>query len=646
MDRQRFTSPLPLRSVRITDAFWGGCRETVLDKVIPYQWEALNDRVPGADKSGCIANFEIAAGRREGEHYGWVFQDSDLAKWLEAVAYALAVRPDPELERTADGAIELVCAAQQPDGYLNTYYTIKGLDKRFTNLRDNHELYCFGHMTEAAVAYYQATGKDALLKAMIRYADCIDRLIGPEEGKLHGYPGHEVAEMALIRLYGITHDEKHLRLAKYFIDQRGQSPLFFEEEGRRNGSRLYWEHTNFRYRYYQADRPVRRQRDAEGHAVRAAYLMSGIADVARATDDDELLETAQALWESVTKRRMYVTGAIGSSPVGEAFTFDYDLPNDTVYGETCAAIGLVFFARRMLGIRPRAEYADVMERALYNGVLSGMSRDGTRFFYVNPLEVVPQACAEDEHKRHVKPERQKWFGCACCPPNIARLLASLDQYMVTANGGAVYLHLWIGAEADVRLGGEDLTLEIASGLPWHGNARVTVRSGRAAGRIALRIPGWCRGVRLALNGSPLDAPEEDGYLLLDRTWAPGDTVELDFDMPVTRVAANPLVREDIGKVAVTRGPLVYCLEEADNGKNLHLLRLPREAAFDVREEPGLLGGVTVLAAEGTRLQGWDSGRLYAPAEAPAETPAALTFVPYYAWANRGPGEMAVWVREG
>ena len=646
MNKNDFTHPLPLRSVRVTDGFWGSYQRRVLDKVIPYQWEALNDRVPGADKSGCIRNFEIAAGRRQGEHYGWVFQDSDLAKWLEAVAYALTVRPEPGLERTADGAIELVCAAQQLDGYLNTYYIINGLEKRFTNLQDHHELYCFGHMLEAAVAYYQATGKDALLQAMIRYADCIDRCIGPEEGKLHGYPGHEVAEMALMRLYAVTHDEKHLRLAKYFIDQRGQAPLYFEEEGRRNGNRFYWENSPFRYNYYQAGMPVREQKEAMGHAVRAAYLMSGIADVARETGDEELYRTALTLWESATRRRMYITGAIGSSHYGEAFTFDYDLPNDTVYGETCAAIGLVFFARRMLEIRPKAEYADVMERALYNGVISGMSLDGTRFFYVNPLEVVPEACEKDEGKRHVKPERQKWFGCACCPPNLARLLASVGQYMVTARDGAAYIHLYIGADLALEMNGRPLKVSLRSGFPWQGKVSLSVTAGRAGGCIALRVPGWCGRYTLAVNGRPAEVPVRDGYLLLDRTWQPGDTVELDFDMPVTRMAADPHVREDIGKVAVTRGPLVYCLEEKDNSKNLHLLRLPRGAEFGLREAPDLLGGITVLTAEGLRRsEHWAADALYAPAGQPEETPCPLTFIPYYAWANRGIGEMSVWIRE-
>ncbi len=644
MNSERETAALPLRRARVTGGFWADYQRLVLDRVIPYQWEALNDRVPGADKSGFVANFEIAAGLREGAHYGCVFQDSDGAKWLEAVAYALTVRPDPALEQTADRLISLICAAQQPDGYLNTYYIINGLDKRFTNLRDHHELYCFGHMLEAAVAYYHATGKRALLDATIRYADCIDREIGPEAGKLHGYPGHEVAEMALIRLYEVTGDEKHLRLARYFIDQRGQSPLYFEEEGRRNGERFYWEHQHFRYQYYQAGRPVRAQRDAEGHAVRFAYLLSGVADVARVTGDEGLLKTAWALWDSATRRRMYITGAIGSSHVGESFTFDYDLPNDTVYGETCAAIGLVFAARRMLQLSPRADVADVMERALYNGVISGISLDGTSFFYVNPLEVVPEACELDEGKRHVRPRRQKWFGCACCPPNLARLLAGLGAYLVTEREDAAYVHLYADAELALRLNGRPLTVRMESGLPWRGDVRLTVTEGGAEGALMLRVPGWCPGWTLSVNGQAADAPVSDGYLCLRRAWRAGDTVALALDMPVTLMAARPEVREDAGKVAVTRGPLVYCLEEQDNGPQLHRICLPMNAEFAECAVPGL--PVSGLTAMGLRESGaWASDALYAPVRDTGAAPCRLTFVPYFAWANRDPGEMAVWVRK-
>lgn len=646
MNPSRFTHPLPLRQVQIKDDFWGGYQRRVLEQVIPYQWEALNDRIPDAEKSYCMHNFRVAAGVEEGEFKGFVFQDSDLAKWIEAVGYALQLRRDPALEQTADGVIDLVVKAQQPDGYLNTYYIIKGLDKRFTNLRDHHELYVFGHMLEAAIAYYEATGKDKLLKAMMRFADCIDRHFGREEGKLRGYPGHEVAEMALMRLYAITQDEKHLKLAKYFVDERGQAPLYFEEENRKYGHHFGWEHSPFRYQYYQAGKPVREQQEAEGHAVRAVYLYSGMADVARVTGDQALYEVTRRLWRSVVERRMYITGGIGSTAYGESFTYDYDLPNDTIYAETCASIGLVFFARRMLEIRPEAAVADVMERALYNGIISGMGLDGASFFYVNPLELVPEASRKDQLRRHVKPVRQKWFGCACCPPNLARLLTSLGAYAFTANGQSLYVHLYVAGEVKARLNGQDFRMTTASQFPWSGRVELKVHTaGRA--RLALRIPGWCGAYHFRLNGDALAPAVEDGYAIFDRVWQPGDSIGIDFDMPVRLMAAHPCVRENAGMLAVTRGPLVYCLEEKDNGPQLQLLRIREDAAFSETFESELLGGVTLLRAMGERLaEQWPEGQLYRPAARERGEPQELVFIPYYAWANRGEGEMRVWLRRG
>ena len=628
-------------NVRIDDPFWNAFRETLVREGIPYQWEALNDRLSeDTEPSRCMRNFRIAAGKETGEFGGFVFQDSDIYKWLEGVAYSLRWHPDAALEAIADGAIQTIADAQQPDGYLDTYYIINGLDKRWTNLKDHHELYVAGHMIEAAVAYYRATGKRALLDVAIRFVDHIDGVIGPEEGKLHGYPGHPVIEMALMRLYEVTGDEKHLRLAAYFVNQRGQRPLFFEQEDERSGNTFYWKNSPFRYQYYQAGRPVREQKDAEGHAVRAMYLYSGMADVARQTGDESLARACRDLWESATRRRMYVTGAVGSTEHGEAFSFDYDMPNDTVYGETCAAIGLVFFARRMLQLAPRGEYADVMERALYNGVISGMQLDGKRFFYVNPLEVVPEACEKDPHKRHVKPERQKWFGCACCPPNLIRMLASLEDYAAVQGDGTLWLNLYIGGGIEA----DGLSLTVETRYPWEGGVRIRV-NGPARKRLALRIPGWCRDWTLSLNGKCADARLEDGYAVIDREWAAGDVVDLCMDMPARYVRANPRVREDAGKVALQRGPVVYCLEEADNGKALHGLRAGDIASAEAKWEPETLGGVVTLTTDGLReaQDGWGD-TLYDFRDAPDAAPVRLRWIPYYAWANRGVGEMRVWVR--
>lgn len=636
-------------NITINDKFWSSFRETVVREGIPYQWRALNDEIPDAEPSYAMRNFRVAAGREEGGFGGCVFQDSDAAKWLEGVAYSLRWHPDPELEALADGAIDDIVAAQRPDGYMDTYYIINGLDRRWTNLKDNHELYVAGHMIEAAVAYYQSTGKRALLDAVIKLADHIDSVIGPEEGKLRGYPGHPVIEMALMRLYEVTGDAKHLRLAEYFIRQRGQSPLFFEEENRRNGNDFPWKHSPFRYQYYQAGIPFLKQRDAEGHAVRAMYLYSGAADVARATGDRALAYTCRRLWESTVRRRMYVTGAIGSSEHGESFTFDYDLPNDTVYGETCASIGLVFFARRMLALEKKGEYADAMERALYNSVISGMQLDGKKFFYVNPLEVLPLACAKDHNKRHVKPERQKWFGCACCPPNSIRLLTSLEDYVWSVEGGDVYAHLYVGGAAAFEIDGKRVSLSVDTDYPWDGSVKLQVNADApAAFGLHLRVPGWCRDYTLSVNGESVDTAPVDGYVEIRREWQPGDTVALDMAMPVRLVRANPRVREDAGKLAVSRGPLVYCLEEPDNGGDLHALRLngARPGDFSVEWKPDLLGGIVRLSCDGLREtdEGWGEG-LYSADTEIRTVPARLNFIPYYSWANREVGEMRVWVRE-
>lgn len=640
-------SPFPLGKIQIEDKFWKEYMELVREHVIPYQWEALNDRIPDAQPSHCIENFRVASGQQAGTFQGMVFQDSDVYKWLEAVAYSLTWHKDEELEKTADETIDLIGAAQQPDGYLDTYYIINGLEKRFTNLMDNHELYCFGHMTEAAVAYYRATGKRKFLDIAIKYAECIAGCLGTEEGKIPGYPGHEVAEMALAALYEVTGDEKHLKLAKYFIDQRGQAPLFFEEECKKNGNTCFWDDSYMKKQYYQAGKPVREQDKAEGHAVRAVYLYSGMAEVASKTEDKELFEACRKLWDNIIQKQMYVTGAIGATEHGEAFSFDYDLPNDTVYGETCAAIGLIFFARRMFEITKDSRYADVMEQALYNGVISGMSLDGKSFFYVNPLEVEPEACLKDYNKRHVKPERQKWFGCACCPPNVARLLSSIGGYAFEESPDSLYMNLFVGGKLQTVKDGKENQITVETRYPWAGQIKITVENKEdSTFALALRIPGWCQSYSLKVNKELQKYSRNQGYAMLERTWKNGDEVLLTLDMPVQLVEANPLVREDLGKVAVTRGPLVYCLEETDNGKNLSGIYLEEDADFAIKEEPELLKGIVTIETQGKKVsqKGWNGETLYRTYQGKNYDPCSLKFIPYYAWTNRGVGEMTVWVK--
>ncbi|MBQ6239790.1 MAG: glycoside hydrolase family 127 protein [Firmicutes bacterium] len=642
MNTKNFIKTVPMEQVEVRDSFWNRYMEVVRTSMIPYQWKALHDEVEGATPSYCIHNFLVAAGLKEGKHGGYVFQDSDLAKWIEAASYSLIHHPDAVLEKDLDDLIELIGKAQQPDGYLDTYYIITGLDKRFTDLQNNHELYCCGHMLEAAIAFYRATGKRSLLDIMLRFVDLIDRMFGPEENKKHGYPGHEEIELALMKLYRITNDPKHLRLAKYFIDQRGQSPNYFEEEGK--GRNFYWANSHFKYQYYQAGKPLREQTVAEGHAVRAMYLYTGAADVAKETADEDLYQVLRTLWKNVTRRQMYITGSVGASDYGEAFSYDYDLPNDTVYGETCAAIGLAFWAHRMLGIEPRGEYADVLEKVLYNGTISGMQLDGTKFFYVNPLEVVPEASEKAYVYSHVKPERQKWFGCACCPPNLARLIESLPEYAYGIREKTLFVHLYLGGRADLRPQGIPACLEVETQYPWKGNIRMTVRADQAEQwQLALRIPGWCGKYALRVNGEAVEAAIRDGYAVIDRVFRDGDIVELELDMPVEKMQACPRVREDIGKIAIMRGPVVYCLEEADNGPQLARIRLTN-APFTVTYEPELLSGVAVIRTQGEYLEGDWGEDLYRKAADEKWIPKDLTLIPYYAWANRQKGEMRVWIQ--
>jgi DUF1680 family protein len=421
---------LPLSAIHIDDTYWNRYTSLVPGKVIPYQWEILNDRVPDAPPSHCLKNFRIAAGDEKGERKGMVFQDSDAAKWLEAAAYSLASRPDPELEKNADELIALIGRAQEKDGYLNTYFTLNYPREKWKNLTEGHELYCAGHFIEAAAAYYETTGKKAFLEIVCRLADLICKTFGPEEDKMHGYPGHPEIELALVRLYRVTGSSRYLDTARYFADARGCPPNYFLEEIKGPGFRsIFSGFSDYDPKYSQSHLPVREQETAEGHAVRALYLYCAMADIAEEYNDSDLLERCKILWNNIVQKRMYITGSVGSSGFWERFTVDYDLPNDSNYSETCASIALALFGLRMAKAATDASYFDTVERALYNTVRSSISLEGDRYFYVNPLEVWPQTCIEHSSRSHVKTVRQKWFDCACCPTNTARTLTSLGQYL-------------------------------------------------------------------------------------------------------------------------------------------------------------------------------------------------------------------------
>lgn len=646
MKQEVIQNLIPLKEIKIDDEFWSRYIKLVHNEVIPYQWEAINDRIPYAEPSHAIKNFRIAAGLEQGEFYGFVFQDTDLAKWIEAVAYRLETHPDKELEILVDEAIELVEKAQQPDGYLNTYFTIKEPENRWTNLRECHELYTGGHMIEAAVAYYNATGKRKLLDIMCRFADHVDSVFGTEPGKIRGYGGHQEIELALVKLYKVTGEEKYLNLSKYFLDERGEEPFYFDiESEKRNGAPHFPDFVMFNRQYAQTHLPVREQTTAEGHAVRCVYMLTAMADVALLKNDNSLVEACRTIWNNIVSKRMYITGGIGSMAFGESFSFDYDLPNDTMYTETCASIGLIFFANRMLQIEQKSCYADEMERALYNNVLAGMAQDGKSFFYVNPLEVLPEACAKNATYKHVKPIRQKWFSCACCPPNIARLLSSLGQYIYTVNNDTVYTNLFIGSSTEVEVSETKLTLAQKTNYPWDGKVKLEVTSpDKKEFSIAIRIPGWCKKYNLMLNGLENNAQLFDGYAVIKRVWETGDIIEIEFDMPIEIIEANPLVRANTGKVAIQRGPIVYCIEEVDNGKNLSALSLSIKNKPLAEFRDDLFGGAVMIRGQGLRTDELSWGEcLYQPVITKKQ-PTEIKAVPYCMWGNRNPGEMQVWIR--
>jgi hypothetical protein len=636
--KMKMKKEVPIQSVTVNDPFWSKFQSLVTDVVIPYQEKILGDEIPGVEKSHALANFAIAAGQQEGEFYGMVFQDSDVAKWLEAAAYSLAIKPDTELEKRVDDIIETIGKAQADDGYLNTYFTIKEPEHRWQNLQECHELYCAGHMMEAAVAYYETSGKDRLLKIMEKMADHIDARFG--HGKETGVPGHQEVEIGLMRMYWATGKEKYKKLAQFFIDQRGQDPEYFAKEAEKRG----WAHFGMDpvdQKYSQIHAPVREQTTAEGHSVRAVYMYTAMASLAAELDDPSLKKACQVIWDNITNKRMYITGGIGSTVKGEAFTIDYDLPNDTVYAETCASVGLIFFARKMLDMDVSNRYADVMELALYNGVLSGMQLDGKRFFYVNPLEVNPGISGKLHNHEHVLPERPGWYACACCPPNVARLVTSLAKYAWGEDEQTIYSHLYLGGTAEF----EKADVSLVSNYPWEGNIKYTVAPKQEeAFALAIRIPGWVKEVDISLNGEKLgEDVMKNGYMYIQRVWQADDVVDLTMKLPIRKIYANTAVREDAGQVSIMRGPIVYVFEGVDNGEQLQALRIRKDGNIQViKEDKNLLENIRVLEVEGLRVK--TEEKLYSETR-PTSEPVMLTAIPYFTWGNRGLNQMRVWMYE-
>ncbi|HIZ71153.1 MAG TPA: glycoside hydrolase family 127 protein [Candidatus Atopostipes pullistercoris] len=648
-------------SIKVNDKFWERYFKLIRDEMIPYQWNVLHDQenitidkerddenIP-SEKSHAIQNLKIAAGLAEGDHYGWLFQDSDVYKWLEAASNSYAIHPDEKLLSMMDEVISLIEAAQDEDGYISTYYQINNPKLKFRRLFESHELYCAGHLIEAAVAHYKATGSERLITVSNQFVQCIKNHFGDEEGKINGADGHQEIELALVKLYEVTKDESLLELSAYFLEVRGQDPDFYKkqlEENIENGLSQGPVPT-INNEYHQSHKPVMEQEEAVGHAVRLVYMAAAMADVAYYLNNEKMYEACKKIWKNIVTKRMYITGGIGSTVHGEAFTYDYDLPNDTMYCETCASIGMMFFAKNMLKHETDASYSDILERCLYNTVISGVALDGKHFFYVNPLEVQPEACQKDPGKSHVKATRPSWFGCACCPPNIARTLTSLDQYIYSSNEDSVFAHLFMDNEGEINLDKGTVAIRQETTMPYSGNVRFYLELDNINKmRLGIRIPSWAEDFQIIKDGKEVEGKLDRGYLYLEISKRQ-TVIDVHFEMKAIQWASHPLVRGNQGKVALQRGPFVYCLEEEDNGENLHLNSITNQQVTEKPVEDSALGDIVLLETIGQKekiTKEWNE-RLYQKYATKEVEQTQLTFIPYYTWANRSSGQMQVWVNK-
>ncbi len=622
---------VPFTSVKVTDIFWGQRLKASREVTIPSSFRKCQE-------SGRYENFVKAAHpSADYKFIGRGFDDTDVYKIIEGASYSMQTYPDAKLRKYVDSVLVLVAAAQETDGYLFTARTMNpGYEHRYNgeNRWDkvesvSHEFYNLGHMLEAAIAHYQATGKRNFLDIAIRYADCVDREIGDAPGKQVKVPGHQIAEMGLTKLYVLTGDKKYLDLAKFFLDKRGL--------------------TQNRDAYNQTHKPVLQQDEAVGHAVRAAYMYSGIADVAALTGDTAYVNAIDRIWENVVSKKLYLTGGIGARHWGEAFGSNYELPNMTAYNETCAAIANVYWNYRMFLLHGDAKYFDVLERTLYNGLISGVSLDGSTFFYPNPLE------ADGKYKFNSEGscDRQPWFGCSCCPSNISRFIPSLPGYIYAVKDKDVYVNLFMGNTSELKVDSKKLSLTQTTSYPWDGTVRLEITKGKQDMALKIRVPGWARnevvpsslytyadgkqcGYTVKVNGQPVESKIEKGYFTIYRTWKKADVVEINFDMQPRMVKAHEKVEADKGRVAIERGPVVYCAEFKDNDFSLRSILLPTNPTIQVLGKPDLLNGIKELNLPAQSLSLDNKGLL-------KTRDVTLTLVPYYAWCHRGIGEMAVWL---
>jgi len=623
--------PVPFTAVDVGAGFWAPRMETNRRVTVPYCFERC-------EETGRISNFVAAAERNPDGFQGIYFNDSDVFKIVEGASYALALQPDPELDRYLDQLIAKFAAAQEDDGYLYTAKTSRsrgryGRDPRWTGLNHSHELYNVGHMYEAAVAHYQATGKKNFLDLAVKNANLVAEVFGPGSGQRTDVPGHEEIEIGLVRLYRATGDEKYLELARFFVEMRGN------EQKR---EKLYGQ-------YAQDHAPVVSQSEAVGHAVRGGYFYAGVADVAALTGDQQYIDAIDRIWQDVIDRKLYLIGSVGQHGAGEGYAGAYKLTNLKAYNETCAAIALALWNHRMFLLHGDAKYADVLERIIYNGFLSGVSLNGNRFFYPNPLE-----CDMQFKFNHGDLERSPWFNCSCCPSNVVRFLPSIPGYVYAVRDNAVYVNLFMAGKANVPVQDEVITIDQETDYPWDGSVRLTVIPGdQRQFALHVRIPGWARGQvlpsdlyryvnpkpvdwSLKINGQRVQPKLVDGYAVLDREWEAGDVVTLELPMPVRQVLANEKIEDDRGRVAFERGPLVYCIEGADHDTKVRDMWIGDDAGLQPKHRDELLGGVTVLQGKAQAVFRREDGSV-------GTQPKAITMIPYYAWCHRGANEMVVWI---
>ncbi len=628
MPFRRVMRRIPLQCIELTDPFWSNRQRVLAETSLPLQWEHL-------ESTGRLENFRRAA-EQKGEFQGLWFNDSDVYKWAEACAYVLAHQSNPKIREKLDELIRLIAAAQCPDGYLNTYFQLKFPDLRWCNLNMMHEMYCGGHLIEAGVAINQALHDDRLLEVGVKFADHVMSIFGPD--KRVGYCGHEEFELALIKLADETNEQKYRDFARWMVEVRGSRPSPFESELQDPISLSVTPNpdqrpstSEYTGEYYQDHAPIREHTTVVGHAVRAMYLYTAATELSKEKTDPELEQAILAAWNSLAKHRLYVTGGLGSSSTNEGFTQDFDLPNLTAYAETCAACGLALWGQSLLEATGNSDFADVIELALYNGMLAGISLDGKSYFYDNPLE------SRGQHAR--KP----WFACACCPPNVARVIGQIGQFAISETEAGVAIHLPIG----ITVTTEKATITVKSNYPWSGEFTVSITP-KVAGRfeLAIRIPDWAEEVTADLEASDEPADYRDGYMIFNRVWSPSDELKVEFEMPDRFLASDPRIRENIGRVAVAKGPLIYTAESIDNPAIPQLAAIDTGLEKETRSDLAGLKGITALVTEAEYLSEAFPDSLYASSETLESETKPLTLIPYFAWANRGPSHMQVWLRKG